>query len=278
MSAHSFPALLTVLQPGGANAAVLEVAAELALRWRSHVLGVAAAQIGALATGGAELDGNLLLQLEEELQRELRAAESEFRLALGSRAASIDWRSQLTLEPLVDFVATNARVADLIITAAHHGSALDFARQADTGELVLKAGRPVLIVPAARPTAPFHHALVAWQDTREARRAVADALPLLQAAGRVWVAQVAAARDAERAQAGLDDVKAWLHRHTVEAEVVLSLSEGIEGEALYTLVQDSGADLLVAGAFGHSRLREWLLGGVTRDTLLKSSCSVLLSH
>ena len=272
------PALLVLLQPGRSNTAVLQVAAELAPRWRSHVVGMGVAQIVPGVQGIGALDGTLLQQVHEELQRELIEAEDEFRRALGGRAATLAWRTSLGLTPLVNFATEEARCADLLITAAAPGDRLDFSRHLDAGTLVKQAGRPVLVVPAARTDAPLRHALVAWQDTPESRRAVLDALPLLQLAAQTTVAEIAAPQDAERAQARLDDVCSWLLRHGVQAQTALTLGTGGAGDAIDALVQDSGADLLVAGAFGHSRLREWMMGGMTRDTLLQSTCSVLLSH
>lgn len=270
--------LLVLLQGGRSNAAVLQVAADLAARWQAHAAGLGLAMVVPNASGVGELDGTLLQALHEELQRELSVCKDDFQKALDGRAASLGWQGHVDYLPLVDQAALAARSADLVVTGRSTDSFLDASRHLDVSELVLQCGRPVLVVPQARPTPPLQHALVAWQDTRESRRAVVDALPLLQLSAQVTLAQIAPPEGAEQAQAGLDEVAAWLARHGVKAQTEVSVSSGIDGEALYTLAQDRGADLVVAGAFGHSRLREWLLGGVTRDTLLHATCCVMLSH
>lgn len=270
--------LLVLLQGGRSNGAALQVAADLAGRWQAHAAGLGLALVVPNASSAGELDGTLLQALHEELQRELQVCEEDFRKALGGRAASLGWQGHVDYLPLVDQAARAARGADLLLTSRSTDGFLDASRHLDVGDLVLQCGRPVLVVPQTLTGPLLQHTMVAWQDTRESRRAVADALPLLQLSAQVTLAQVAPPEQADQARAGLDDVAAWLGRHGVEAETVVSVSSGIDGEALYTLAQNGGVDLVVAGAFGHSRLREWLLGGVTRDTLLQATCCVMLSH
>ena len=120
--------------------------------------------------------------------------------------------------------------------------------------------------------------LVYWKDSREARRAVADALPFLKASQAVDVVELASEREIEPAQARLADVGDWLHRHGVEADCFATPLTGTELAHLATIAQDLNADLVVAGAFGHSRLREWAFGGVTQDLLTRSERCTLVSH
>ena len=121
-------------------------------------------------------------------------------------------------------------------------------------------------------------ALVAWKDTRETRRNISDALPLLKHAAAVTVVEIATDADLGGARRRVADVVAWLSRHGVTTEGLAQLSTGDDATALYALGQDSGADVVVAGAYGHSRLREWVLGGVTRDLLLSANRCALVSH
>jgi nucleotide-binding universal stress UspA family protein len=120
--------------------------------------------------------------------------------------------------------------------------------------------------------------LVYWKDSREARRAVADALPFLKASQAVDVVELASEREIEPAQARLADVGDWLHRHGVEANCFATPLTGAESAHLAAIAQDLDADLVVAGAFGHSRLREWAFGGVTQDLLTRSERCTLVSH
>jgi nucleotide-binding universal stress UspA family protein len=146
------------------------------------------------------------------------------------------------------------------------------------GDLVLGLGRPVLVVPANCAPMKLDLALVGWQDTREARRAVLDALPLLKLANQVVIAEIAAKADRLAAQVHLDDVVAWLQRHGVRAESMVSPLPDDAIERLDDVAKTLGADLIVAGAYGHNRLQEWVFGGVTHDLLQQASCCVLLSH
>ena len=124
----------------------------------------------------------------------------------------------------------------------------------------------------------FKCAIIAWKDTREARRAVSDALPLLHQVEQVIVAEIVQEQSAQTAsKARLDDVAEWLVRRGIAAASVATKELiGVTGQ-IEIMAQDEGADVIVAGAYGHTRLTEWVFGGVTRD-LLAGKRSVLLSH
>ena len=142
----------------------------------------------------------------------------------------------------------------------------------------MQIGCPVLIVPSGGAAPRFERFVVGWKDSRETRRAVVDALPLLKKAVHVAVVEIAANEDLVRARANVADVVAWLAHHRVAAEALALLSVGSDGDQLDTVARQQGADVLIAGAYGHSRLREWALGGVTRDLLMRGDRCVLLAH
>ena len=120
------------------------------------------------------------------------------------------------------------------------------------------------------------HVLVAWNGSRESTGAVHDALPMLRSAKRVVLA---AADGSEQHATDLDAIVAHLGRHGVAAETRrLRAGAGAAGDALLGLAAEEGADLLVMGAWGHSRLREMVLGGVTAHVTRESSVPVLMSH
>ena len=121
--------------------------------------------------------------------------------------------------------------------------------------------------------------LIAWKGTREAVRAVRDALPILRAAQRVVLIEVAddaPPNDAQRI--ALLEVQAWLNRHDVESEVRLESGADAAGDVLLSRASDFESDLIVMGAYGHSRVREWVLGGVTRHLLNHMTVPTLMSH
>jgi nucleotide-binding universal stress UspA family protein len=202
--------------------------------------------------------------------------EARFRAAAQGRARDIEWRC--AMESPTSFVAREARAADLVITGANRdGVLLDPLRLLDPSEFVMRSGRPILVVPPEAEYLKLSNVVVAWKDTREARRAVADALPLLHRAKDVTVVEVVeVAADRAAAQAGVNDVAAWLGRHAVTA-VGRVIHASDESDQLDTLWKN-GADLVVAGAYGHTRFREWVLGGMTHNLLTRSRRCSFLAH
>ena len=274
----SYATLMVHLQLGHSNAGLLKITAELAERCHAGVIGIAARQPMQLVFGDGYVSGEIFQQDLAEIARGLLEAEAEFRAALHGRVAFVEWRSAQMYAYLAAYIADEARCADLVLTGIGSGDFLDASRAVNTGELIMQAGRPVLIVPTAASTLTLAHVLIGWNDTREARRAVADALPLLKLASQVSIVELAAPDDLPAARKHVQDVIAWLGRHRVAAEGSAILSTGDDAAALYAIGQDQGADLVVAGAYGHSRLREWVLGGVTRDLLLSANRFSLVSH
>lgn len=144
-------------------------------------------------------------------------------------------------------------------------------------QLVLSSGRPAIIVPyAGSYPVVGKRVLVAWNGSREATRAVHDALPILEKAETVRVLSI---NPGEQRHIPGADMTAHLARHGVRAEATETNSDDIEvGDALLSRAADLGADLIVMGTYGHSRAREWVLGGVTRDLLKHMTVPVLMSH
>jgi nucleotide-binding universal stress UspA family protein len=229
--------------------------------------------------GDGYVSGDLIEHDREEIEKEIKEAEAEFRRALHRRVGTIEWRSTVTFASLCDYVAHEARSADLVITGVDRKAALfDSSRHVSIGALLLEVGRPVLIVPVTVDKVELERVVVAWKDTRETRRAVFDALPLLKKAAHVAVFEIAPEEDLEAARARLEDVVGWLKRHGIVAESFASQGDGDDATRLSAIAQEKGADLIVAGAYGHNRLREWVLGGVTRDLLLRADRCSLVSH
>ena len=142
----------------------------------------------------------------------------------------------------------------------------------------MQAGRPVLIVPTDKGDIDLERALVGWKDTRETRRAISDALPVLKQAAHVSLVEVAPDDLLADARARLEDVAAWLMRHGIRSESLAVSSTGEDSARLQEIAQEQMADVIIAGAYGHSRVREWVLGGVTKDLLLRGDRCALVSH
>jgi nucleotide-binding universal stress UspA family protein len=214
----------------------------------------------------------------EQIDKELKAAEVSFRVALEGKVTSLEWRSKVvTYGSIADYVVEQMRAADLLIAAAAEGgSRFDRTRHVNVADLVLRAGRPVLVVGAAVDKLDLRSVIVGWKDTREARRAVEDALPLLMLADSVTVVEVTAAEDLVDARARTEDVADWLARHGVAASARAVAAANEDATELWNVAKELDAGLMVGGAYGHTRLREWVLGGVTRDLLLQPArCSFL---
>ncbi len=273
----TYSTLMVHLQLGQSNAALLQAAVDFARRFDSAVIGIAGRQPMQMYYADGYM-GDIVEQEHSAIEEEIKAAEAEFRSALSSKVEHLEWRSTTRFRPVLDFLAHEARAADLVLTGMAHGDAFDSSRAVNTGGLVLQVGRPVLIVPLAARELRLEHVLIGWKDTRESRRAIVDALPLLKQAGRVTIGAIAKEEDLEAVRARLADVVNWLARHAVVAQQVASPSIGEDAHALWALAQDLGADVVVAGAYGHSRLREWVLGGVTKDLLLSKDRYSLISH
>ena len=267
--------LMVSMRVGRSNAEPLAVASRLAERFGSRIVGVAARQVSAHAHfGGAVFEPSGYDPLK--FLDEANDAETEFRSAL-TRVESLDWRVQMTSGPAHEYVADEARSADLVVASV--GARAFFpSGQAEAGDLVMRLGRPLVTAPPGAAGFAFRQALVCFKDVREARRALADSLPVLQAMSRVHVVEVVEREGVEDAGRRLGDVQAWLARNRVEATSDALPATGSAAAALAAVAQEINADLIVAGAFGHSRLLEWAFGGVTRDLVLRSDRCVLSSH
>jgi nucleotide-binding universal stress UspA family protein len=211
--------------------------------------------------GGSYLSTEALTAALEEDDRQ--AAALEARLARDDVPFDIV-RSDIEAVPAL---ATAARLADLTVVSRSSGLA---------GELALSSRTPVLVLPDDRTlAAPLARAVVAWDGGDEAALALRLAAPLLASAGAVQVLTV------EEKPSGLvaDDALRYLARHGVSAELVELKREGTTEATLARAVADAGTDLLVMGAYGRSRLREYLFGGVTRHFIEDATApALLLAH
>lgn len=275
----TYKTILVHLELNGDNEGVLGVAAQLAERFASRVIGIAAAQPFMPLYEEGSLAMDVALRDKAELESEIDRCQAQFRKRLGPHVREIGWRSAVTVQSLADYIADEARCADLIVTGKDIGAALfDNSRRVHVGDLAVRAGRPVLIVPQGVTRLNLHHVFLAWKETREARRAAADAMPLLAAAGHVTVLAVTADNAQAHAQREVSDVAQWLEQHKIAATPLAVGTSSNQAGYLHAELLSHKCDLLVAGAYGHNRLGEWAFGGVTQDVLLDPDFCVLLSH
>lgn len=216
-------------------------------------------------------------ELYREIRRqgEERAKRLEARLKKESITAEVKLVESLFTEPS-RVAADHAHCADLTVVAGSAGDTADAATTLSfVGALLMESGRPVLVVPAGCKTPmPPRRVVVGWRPTREAARALHDALALLVSAETVDLVLVDPVGD----DAGAD-VAAHLQYHGINVNVVVRASRHMTvSSILLNQARETGAQLLVVGGYGHSRLREWALGGVTRELLAAGTMPVFFSH
>ena len=254
----------------------VRLAASLADQFKSTLIGVAAcASHLAFVRGGVAIAPLITQDNFDGLKAALDQQEYRFRSIAAKGSRQVEWRSALDLP--TEFVAREACAADLVIIGRECFSGDPF-RSFDSGALLLRVGRPVLTVPNALDRLHANRVAVAWKDTREARRALSDSLPFLHEAEKVFVVQVCEEHEAEAARRSLDEVVNYLVRHRIMTGAGVVLHAGNVTAGLLDVAHAEQIDLLVAGAYGHSRMGEWVFGGVTRDLLRKSPICCLFSH
>ena len=263
----------------------LELAAGIAQRHGAHLTGLHVIDIpsanyfyGAAMPFAPANPEEIVERIRAEAQEAARPIEATFRDCLRRNAIEGEWR--LTEGNPPSIVALHARYADLCIV----GQPNPYEPQDSdpvTVAAVMTSGRPVLAVPFAGEFRTVgERVLIAWNASREAARALNDALPLLANAQQVTVLAV----NPRHGVGGHGDVPAadiclHLARHGLRAMAAHTVAKDIsEGEALLSYAADIGADLIVAGAYGHSRAREMVFGGVTRTLVAEMTAPVLLSH
>lgn len=259
----------------------LEVAVALAQRFDAHLAGFHARrpfEAPVFFDGGVGFPmDNLIRSYEEGVKTEEAAASAAFVKATKGKHLSAEWR---TITGYVDDeLPVQARYADLIIVG--QADPMPTVTPSDLPEVTaLATGRPILVVPYIGAKAPGKVALVCWNASREAARVVVDALPFLKAAEKVIVLavnpQVSAA--GHGAEPGAD-VATWLSRHGVKVTVQRDVAPDADvGGVILSRAADHGADLIVMGIYGHSRMREMVLGGASRSLLGSMTVPVLMAH
>jgi len=280
----SYKDLLVVLDSDASARERIEIAAALAERFAAHLVGLYPLPMPEAPRHFGYYDPALLNPFFEELRARARDAADKTREVFEHIASlhgvSAEWRE--IPEGADADPAVHARYADLAILGQ-----LD----PDSGEpdmirprpeqVTLASGRPILVVPYAGNFPNLgRRVVIGWNASREAARAVNDAMPLLTAAEIVSILTIDP-REGPRAHGELPgaDISLHLARHGVKAEIERAVSPDLPvGEALLSRAADLGADLLVMGAYGHSRARELLLGGATRSLLRSMTLPVLMSH
>lgn len=207
-----------------------------------------------------------------QIEKRLSQAGERFR-SLVPAGMDAEWRPNIvgTTRCLIEA----STEADLIVTDPGPASSWAKIGQVDIGEIVLRSGRPVVVAGDRARGPEIDNVVVGWKDVREARRALADAMPLLQRARTVSVLTVSEG-DHRSEQRSLNEVTAWLKRHGVTARNELIAPD--RSHALTELTAERDADLLVTGCYGHHRGMELLFGGMTSRLLEADQVTRFFSH
>ena len=258
----------------------LLAAKELAERLGAHLTGVYARRVfpfpvyGAMPTSADVVDIYYTIQDNQE-----SAAHRTFDQHIGQDDPKVSWR--VITGSVTGVIANEARYSDLLILGQPDPDDKVSLNKGLADQIIFSAGRPCLMIPHTGAASGFgKDPLIAWDGSREAARAVHDALSLLQLAGKVTVLTV----QPEKISEDLGDlpgamIAEHLARHDIAVEVkVLNGKVPDTSEAIMSYVHENGHDLIVMGAYGHSRLREIVLGGVTRHIMAHMEVPVLMSH
>ncbi|MEA1832515.1 universal stress protein [Methylobacterium durans] len=261
------------LDPGATTADRVQLAADLARRFEVTLTGVAARCLPApIAVNDIRQAEALYAEEEARLREELARVKAAFET--NAAGAETDWRSAAggALTLLIEC----ARASDLILIGRRGAEDPDPGDMGVMpGPVLMEAGRPVLIVPPGLERLEAARIVVAWKDTVEARRAISGALPFIRRADRVFVATAGSGARFE----GAEDVARFLARHGAHATTHLLARPAVsDADEILRFAQRQDADLLVMGAYGHSRLREWIFGGATRDILQTTPICSLMAH
>jgi nucleotide-binding universal stress UspA family protein len=262
------------------SAGFLQTAAQLARQFQARVTGIFA--LSDLATVRSALerisDENAVRQYVREAYETAELYESRFRRQMSDAQVECDWRTGEGDPAQVMTLA--ARVADLVVVEQQNPQAYDSAWDVPE-EVALNGGVPTLVVPYSQPAMSIgRRVLIAWNGSREAACAVGSAMPLIDKSDAVVVlaggSKEQFATVTRRPQIGLQH---RLRAHCAKIDVVeFRPSWGEEGEQILANAKSHGCDLVVMGAYGHSRVREALLGGATRHVLRNMQVPVLFGH
>lgn len=277
----SYKTILVHLNDKRRAEALLEPAISLATRFNAHLIGMhvyAALPAAPVAIPYASEVMGSVVAAERKATEELSEI---FTRMTANKPFVSEWRAlKVPHADLAAVVMDHGRAADLIM-AGQTDPNWDLSPLMDFPErLALESGRPVLVVPyVGRYPEIGRNVVVAWKAGRESARAVFDALPLLMTAEKVQILEIKERADAQGALAPDTTIAASLARHGIKPTVRSTIAADISvGDEMLSRLADENADLLVMGAYGHSRFRELVFGGVTRHIARHMTAPTLFSH
>jgi nucleotide-binding universal stress UspA family protein len=262
----------------------LAVAVQLAAAHNAHLTGIYLSYMPFDPQMNHAVSAPLLTEYKQELSHQEKYSYEDFVEACKANELMHHWIAASSYD--ASAAINYARCGDLIIAGQYDShDPLSTRDQEFLGRLLLAVGRPVLLIPRHEISIniEFPHIMVAWNGSRDATRAIADALPLLKRAEDITVITAHKASQKKYIQSAIPppDILAYLRFHKLDA-IVIEQNEPSMNDGEWLLARSGGldlrADLIVAGAYGHTRLDEFLLGSVTRTLLHSAITPVLMSH
>jgi len=269
-------AVMVYVDPAQQAEEQVRVARSVATKLDASIIGVSAFAVEPSFVA----EGVVIEETTPEDLKRMKAALAEkgqwFKEIVGFPKEKVEWRWGVEF-PTV-FLANEARSADLVVFKSRRGK-VDPYHLIDPAGAVLRMGRPSILVPDHVHELQVDRVIVGWKDTREARIVVRDALPFLRKASRVTIIEICASDEQDLARRHVHDVAKYLQGHGVKSEtdVRVHMAES-DARHLIRVAKEEGADLIVTGAYGHSRLGEWMFGGMTRGLLDEAPVCVMMSH
>lgn len=255
----------------------LQVALDMARATGAHITCLQAINYEIFAPG--DFYGSAIAAAMPVIKESAEQLRAQIEARLAGEDVAWDWRFLYGMS--INRLLEHSPLADVVIVGPADIGFDGHGPSSLVGDLVLRSPLPVLVVPgdakAFDVTAPV---MVAWNGSAEAAHALRAAVPLLAAAGKVWLVSIAEASDKKpRFDFPALEGAQYLSRHGIACEVVeVPRGEAKIGDTLFSAAQMRGCGLMVMGAYGHSRLAEMLLGGVTRQMLSEPQMPVLLAH
>lgn len=272
----SFANVMVYVDPQQQEEGQIRVAEAIARRFDGSVIGVSAFAVEPPFVA----EGVIIEETSEEELRRMKAALAAkgdwFRKIVNMPGDRVEWR--WGVEYPTTFLVTQARAADLVVVKRKQLKH-DQYHYIDSATAMLRVGRPVLSVPERVTEISAERIVVGWKDTREARLAVQQALPLLTRASRVTIVELCASDQQDAARSHVRDISKYLESHgaSCQCDVRVHSAES-DARCLIRLAQEEKADLIVTGGYGHSRLGEWMFGGMTLGLLQEAPICLMMSH
>jgi len=255
----------------------VRIARSIAARFDATLIGVSALAVKPTFVAEGVIIEEVTADDLKKMKTDLAEKAKWFQEVVGFPKERTEWRWDIHYP--VELLVKEARSADLVVVKNIRRQRDDPYRLLDSAEAILRMGRPVILVPEHVLDLRADRIVVGWKDAREARLAVRDALPLLRKATEVTIVEICTSTEQETARDRVSDVVEYLGRHGVKAKMDFRVHLAEPAAfPLLRMAKDLEADLIVTGAYGHSRLGEWFFGGATRSLLGEAPCCLMMSH